>query len=871
MTEWLRGVRRWLRRRSVEKDIADEMRAHVEMEAADRLRSGDSPKEARRRALVAFGGVDRYHEAGRDALGLRMWTDLESDVRYGLRALARTPAYAWVAALTLALGIGGNTAMFSVVDAVALRALAYPEPSALVSVWDNAWHPDANYEAIRDRARSYEALGAYQANVGFNLSGDGEALRVQGARFSAGVFEALGVEPALGRVFTAENEEIGQAGVIVLSDALFRGRFGGDASMIGRPVEVDGTIRTVIGVMPPGFRFPDASARMWAPITPNQANQGAYWGNYYMRLIARLRTGADAGSAAAEVRSIARELRQENPVWTPVETYGQDATVVPLRESIVGDSRPMLLVLLGAVGLVLLVASANVANLALARGAARGRELAVRAAIGAGRGRLFRQLLTESVLLGVLGGALGIVLAIVAVRMLSANLPAGIPRADEIVVNARVLLFTAGITLITALLFGVAPALRGSRASHAEALREGGRGAGGTRANRRFASILVASEIALAVVLITGAALLLQSFWRLRAVDPGFRTSDIFTVQVHPPQARYAEPNAHQNFYRELLERVDALPGVREAALANHVPFDGFAEQIAMWLDGYTTDPNNLTVVNARSITPDYVDVVGISLVQGRGFTDADRLGSAPVALIDEAMAAAYWAGRDPIGGRIRYPWGGDWITVVGVVGNARDESLEGDFSPTFYVPFAQRSAQAVLVIASSSPPGTLLREVRSAVSAIDASVPVSDAQMLSERVSGAVSSPRFTAALLIAFATMALLLGAIGIYGLVAYSVSLRLREFGVRMALGATRRSVTIDVIRSSLLLTIAGIVPGLLLALGLTRLIQGLLFGIAASDPLTFAIVPVILGAVALMACTIPARRAARVAPMTVMRES
>jgi predicted permease len=344
----------------------------------------------------------------------------------------------------------------------------------------------------------------------------------------------------------------------------------------------------------------------------------------------------------------------------------------------------------------------------------------------------------------------------------------------------------------------------------------------------------------------------------------------VFTVQVNPPAAPYVDADRHQSFYQALTAAVAAIPGVRQVAVTNHVPFDGIDQQIAMWLDGYTTDPNDLTPVGSRSITPSYLDAVGLRLVQGRNFTAADRRGSVPVALIDEATAATYWAGRDPVGGRIRYPWGGDWITIVGVVSNAREESLEGDYPPSFYVPFAQRSeARAVLVIASAIPPAPLLRDVQAAVTAIDPGVPVSDARLLEERVNQSISSPRFTATLLLGFASIALLLGAIGIYGLVAYSVSLRLREFGVRMALGASRNTVSLQVIRSSMWLTLAGIVPGLLLALGLTRLIQGLLFGIAPADPVTFTIVPFILGGVALMACWIPARRASRVQPMTVIR--
>jgi putative ABC transport system permease protein len=456
------------------------------------------------------------------------------------------------------------------------------------------------------------------------------------------------------------------------------------------------------------------------------------------------------------------------------------------------------------------------------------------------------------------------------VQALAASLPAGTPRLEEIAVNARVLLFTAVVAVGTGVLFGVAPALRAARTRLVASMQEGVRTAGPSRARRGFTSALAASEIALAVVLVTAAALLLQSFWRLRAVDPGFAAERVLTVRVNLPVARYGDAAGQHAFYEELVARADALPEVARAAVASQVPFDGAEQSIAMWIDGFTTDPNALTMVGSRSVTPAYFDALGVPLLEGRAFTAADRAGAVPVAIVDRSMAEQYWPDGRALGGRIRYPWGGDWITVVGVAADARDESLGDAHVPSFHVPFAQRPfPDAALVLATDRAPGIVLPRVATAVTGIDPSVPVSDARTLEDRLAGSVAGPRFTASLLFGFAAIALILGAIGIYGVISYSVGQRLREFGVRMALGASRLAVVRQVVGHGALVAGAGIGAGLLIAFAATRLLRGLLFGIAPDDARTFLVVPLLLGCVALLACWLPARRAASVAPSVALR--
>jgi putative ABC transport system permease protein len=809
-----------------------------------------------------------------------MHHDLTADVRYAARALRHAPSFTLVAVLTLALGIGANTAIFSVVYGVLLRPLPYAHPESLVSVWDGG-HSLAEFVGVRDRNRTLVATAAYRDRVGIGLSGDAEPVQLAGAQVTADLFRVLGKSPALGRGFTTGEDLPGNGAVVVLSDALWRARFGADPSIIGRTIELDGAAHTVIGVMPPGFWFPRRETQLWVPLSLDAGHAGPFWGSYGHFIVGRLRPGVRRQQSRADVRAIAEQLRVENPVWRPSERYYfQGLDVIPLDRRIVeGGSRRFLLVLLGAVGMVLIIACANVANLLIARGAARERELSLRAALGAGRLRLIRQLMTESVVLAAAGGLVGLGFAFAGVRALLSLLPPDTPRLGDVSVSGGVLAFTDGLALAAGIIFGLTPALRLSRPDLVGSLGEGASRGGSGRQHRRLAAGLVVGEIALAVVLAVGAGLLLKSFARLLAVDPGFRTEHIVTARVSPPKARWSSPgfavqapamaDRQRVFYGQLLERVRAEPAVADVAVTNQAPFEKTNDAIAMWVDGYTTDQNSLEVMNDRRVSPGFFRAMGIPLLEGRGFTAADREDAPLVAVIDAATAAKYWKGSNPIGGRMHYPWPG-WITIVGVVGTAKTNDLTDQPQPTFYVPFAQYPQADMTVVARTTGDAVMaLGTIRAAVHEVAPDVPVSEERTMSQRIADSVARPRFVADLLLAFGGLALLLGAVGTYGLVAYNTQRRTRELAVRMALGARARDVLWAVVREGAILGGGGVLAGLALALALTRFLRSLLFEVSATDPPTFALVACVLGAAALLASYLPARRATRLDPMIAIR--
>ncbi|HEX7049880.1 MAG TPA: ABC transporter permease [Longimicrobiales bacterium] len=792
------------------------------------------------------------------------------DLRYALRSLRKAPGFAGVAVLTLALGIGANTAIFSVVDGVLLRPLPYPEPDRLVSFVEAGSYKGAFLE-YRERAESFEAIAAYTPGQAFSLTGRGEPVRLEGAVVSAGLFSVLGAKPLLGRTFLPGEDEAGREPVVVLSHGLWQQRFGADPGIIGEEVRLDGIARTVVGVMPPGFRFPSASTQLWVPASIRAADPIDLWGMSVGTTIARLRPGVTLEEARTEVRTLEPRMRELFP-WDMPEDYGRNATVVPLRDRIVGDVRPMLLVLLGAVGFVLLIACANVANLLLARATTRRRELAVRVALGAGRRRLMRQLLTESVMLAALGGIVGLFLAFWGVELLVAGLPADTPRLAGIGIDGRVLGFTAALTFATGLVFGVLPALRASRSEPHDALKEGGRTATGART--RLSAALVVTEIALAVVLVTGAGLLIRSFWRLLRVDPGFRVENVVAATVAPPTFRYADGAARRAFYQELLGRLEALPGVTGAGITDRLPFGGRNYGSVFVIEGRpdpATQGGDWPLADiAATISADYLRTMGIRVLRGRGFTPADRADAPGVVLINQALARRYWPDEDPIGRRIRGPGSVPWLTIVGIVDDVAYNRLADTDLPAFYMPLLQHGPEVVsVVVRSTADPATLAANLRAVVASIDEDTPVSDVRAMAQRVSDSLGRPRFTMLLLTAFAAAALILGAVGIYGVIAYAVSQRIHEIGIRMALGARAGDVLGMVVRQGAALAMIGIAVGLLAAFATTRLLAGLLYGVGATDAATFLAVPLLLGAVALAASWIPARRAARVDPVVALR--
>ena len=871
-----------IRGKSVEADMDAEMKFHLEMEAAENQRGGLPPDEAKRRARHAFGGVERFREEGRDARGVGPARDLTGDVKFGLRILRRSPVFTAVAVGTLALGIGANSAIFSVVNAVLLQPLPFPDTRSLVSVWDGG-HSLAEFTFIRDRSRTLESVATYFPNYGISLSGADEPMRLTSAQVSAGFFDVLRVSPMKGRFFAKGEDGPGAGPVVVISHALWRDRFGSDPDIIGRPIEIDGSSRQVIGVTPPGFNFPSSETRLWVPLlidvtgarctstSPPRCLESAVgysWGGYGHQIVGRLKEGITTEQARSDVYRIGEELQKENPIWRPVmPEYLENVKVSDLRNRLVKDSQRLLFVLLGAVGLVLAMACANVANLLVVRGAARTREMSIRAAIGAGPGRLSRQLFLEHLLLAGLGGAAGLLLALIAMPVLVSLLPATTPRLDEVRLDGWVVAFTLVATGMTALLSGIAPARRLARTSGLQAIGSARSGVGAP--HRRLAGVLVSAQIAIGVMLAIGAGLLVRSLARIMDVDPGFSAGQVATAQVNPPRARYAEPDRVRDLVRQTVERLSAAPGVSAAAVTTQLPFDQTNHGMAMWIDGFTTDPNKLEYFELRKVTPDFFKAMGIPLRTGRFFNDGDRNAGAPVAIVSETAAKRYWSGRQVVGGQIRFPWPG-WMSVVGVVADIRNNDLKEAEVPAVYVPFDQNpEIPFAVTVRAAGDPAASIALIRSVMLELASDTPLSRERTMTALVEDSVLGARAAALLLLGFGGLALLLGSIGTYGLVAYGVEARQREFAVRMAVGARAASVMRLVLRDGARLAVIGVVIGVGGAFALTGLMRGLLFEVAPTDPVTFTAAPLLLAVTAMIACAIPAWRATRVDPNSTLR--
>jgi predicted permease len=871
---WRRYLRFW--GPDVAADVDDELHFHIEMLATQFEARGLSRDEAQRAAISRFGDLARVgrslrahdYQQIRNRHRKELMGDLAQDVRIALRGFRRAPGFAAVAILTLALGIGANTAIFSVVDAVLLRPLPYRDPQELVSVWGST---QGEVLRIGELSHSYRDIGAHRPES-ISLSGDGEPERIDGASATAGLFTTLGVAPAFGRTFTAGENEDGANRVVVLSDALWRRRYSADSSVVGRAVNVNGFPHIVIGVMPGGFHFPERTTEAWIPTVWARTNSGQMWGWGGNRITARLAPGVSVAAAQEELRRIAPTLRKDNPVWDPGEEYGKLATVIALQDMTVGAVRPTLLLLLGVVGAVLLIACANVANLLLVRGAVREKELAIRNALGGGRGRLVRQLLTESVVLSTIGALAGFLVAWGGLRVLVAMLPSDMPRVAEIGIDERVLAFTAGLAVITGLGFGLVPAMRSVGSSVLASLNASGRSASRSLRHQRLSNGLVVSEIALSVVLVASAGLLVRSFVELNRIDPGFTSARLVVARVSAPEDGYADPDRRRALFARLLDRAASYPGVESVAAVNPLPLRDPLNGLAIRVEGQFEDMRR-TLPSAdhyQMITPDYPRAMGIPLVDGRAFTDADRPGTPDVVLVSESLARKFWPAGDAVGKRIGYPWPSPWLTVVGVVKDVKADSLTSSRTMTVYRPFAQAPITTMTVVARTSAQPALIADLlRATVAELDPNVPVSDVAAMEYVVASSMARPRFAMGLLSAFAAVALLLGAVGIYGVIAYAVSQRTREIGVRMALGATAGDTMWMVIRRGAMLAATGVALGTVGALVATRLFAGLLYGVSATDPATFATVALISGSVAILACYIPARRATRVDPAVALR--
>jgi putative ABC transport system permease protein len=865
-----------------EAEIVEELEQHLEDRYAELRARGGTDEQAARAVLEELSDnelfarelrrVERPVVAEPVVFGTRrvnMIADLGQDLRYGIRTIFRQRGFAVIAVLTLGLGIGPITAIFTLAHAVLLKPLPFKEPERLVRVWKNAGNSASVPDFVdwRDQNQVCEQMGTFSIYAVFNLLGEGEPEAIQGSVVSAGTLATLGVEPLLGRVFLPGEDKPGASPVMVLSHTLWQQRFGGDPNIIGRTLNFNAQLYTVVGVMPKGFEFPiDVSGtRLWATDVFDPNNPGTPRGNNFLNVVARLKPGVSLEQARTNLQTI---LEPQYPNQLPV-------SVVPLHEQLVGDTRTPLLVLLGAIAFVLLIACANVANLLLVRSAARQKEVAVRIALGASQFRLFRQLLTESLLLAALGGALGLLLAFFSLDLLVGFSPVRIPRIEEVSIDGRVLGFLSVIVLLTGLVFGTLSAFRLSERDLREALKEGTGRATGGRSRQRLRSALVVTEIALSLVLLVGMGLMLRSFLKLRAVDPGFRSDGVLCINVLLPQSRYPERSQRADFIRQTTERMEVLPQVRSVSSAAFNTWTMGASSRRFAIEGLPLpEPGKENFANYVSASPEYFRTLNIPLVAGRAFTLRDDLQAPGVAIVNETLAHRFFAGEGAVGKRIRFYNSRDpqppWLEIVGVVGDVKQISLDSDVRPEIYVPHAQGAHPALtFFVRTDGDPLSLTGATKSAIQAVDKDQPVAWLTTLDQALTGSVSSRRGLMFLLGVFSVIAVTLAAVGIYGVISHSVSQRTHEIGIRMALGAQPSDVLKLVVRQGLVLVVIGVGAGLAGALALTRVMSSLLFGVNATDAATFVSVSLILTAIALLACYVPARRATRVDPMVALR--
>jgi putative ABC transport system permease protein len=887
MTLWSR-FRSWMqaimRRSHVENEMDAELRFHIEACAEDLVRSGVARAEAMRQARLEFGGLERAKEECREARGVNLVETLVQDMRYGARMLRKSPGFTAVAVLTLALGIGANTAIFSVINATLLKPLPYPSADRLVLVWQMYGpNPDdinivsaPNMHDVEKENDVFESMAFFDsAGKGYNLAEGKDAERVSGVRVSSKFFDVLGTKPLVGRSFLPEEEARGKDHEVVLSYGLWERRFAGDAALVGKSIRIDGESYTVVGVMPRAFEFQfwSKARELWVPVGYTEGDQER--GSNSFVAIARLKPGVTLAQAKTEMDTIGRRLSNEYPQEDP----GMSVTVTSLGTFEMEDLKATLLALLAAVGFVLLIACVNVANLLLARCAGRQKELAIRGALGATRRRLVQQLITESVLLGFLGGAAGLIVAYASLNVVKPFLPAGMEflpfrQVGAIAMDGRVFLFALTLSCLTGLLFGIMPALGTQRDRMSAPLKEGG-GRGLTSAGgNRLRHALVAAEVALALVVLAGAGLMIDSMARLLGIDPGFNPKNVLIMDVSTAQKElYNGPPADAHFCEELAEHIGAIPGVVSVSSVSHLPFRGRAGR-GFAIEGEPDPgPENRASANYGVACPNFFRTMGIVIMEGREFTDQDTTSAPGVIVINQTMARRYWPKQDAIGKRIKIgPLDSDapWLTVAGVVGDFRHDGLDQKPRPYFYRPYTQAGWPTMTIaVRTASSPVAFENPVKQALARASADYPASDVQTMEQIVRDSLGSRPFAMLLLGTFASLALLLSAVGIAGVAGYSVVQRTQEIGIRMALGAQPRDVLNLVLGRSMLWTFGGLAAGMVGAIGLTRLLSGLLYGVRPTDPVILGGTAVLLAIVALAACYIPARRAMRVDPMVALR--
>jgi putative ABC transport system permease protein len=884
------------RRERMMEDLEQDIRDHIAMETQDNIERGMSPEEARYAALRKFGNVTRVKEDAREVWSVVWLEQLRQDIGYALRVLRRSPGFTAVAILTLALGIGANVAAFTVVHAVLVNPLPFPHPEQLVRVYDDlrgSGSRDVGLSApelwdLRDKSDVFQDISAL-ASADVNLTGGDHPERIEMLGTSASYFTMLSAQPQLGRVYTKAEEQPGFIEGAVLSDGFWRRGFGADPKAIGRKIRLDSDLYTIIGVMPPAFRHPGRSLAgevdVWlsagfnAPPFPAPAQRAQ---RIVPGAMGRLKPGLTIAQAQARLDAFSAQLSRQYPTEYPAAA-GWALRLVPVQEDLVGNMRTELLVLFGAVAFVLLIGCVNLANLLLARSAGRQREIAVRLALGADKGRLIRQLLAESLLLSFLSGGVALTTVVLLKTWLLKLAPAVLPRINEIGVSSGVLLFAFVVSILTGLIFGLVPALQTVRPSQAANLREGSRGSGSSKRQTKVTRVLVAAEIAISLVLLIGAGLLLRSFWHLLEVRPGFEPHQLVSAKIwlpfpnDPAEDAYFATEKRAAFYQEVLRRVSGLPGVERAAAgsANSIPMNSSRNQRAFVIDGYAAESQRLPVAEVAGVSSGYFEVLKTPVKKGRVFTEADNSTGQQVAVINEAAARQYWHDEDPIGQRIQFVARGlrstvTAPTIVGVVGDIKADGFDAASAPCVYLSELQAPPYgSVVYLRTSGDPGALGEAIRREVQAVDPSIPVFGVRTLDDVVAKHLAARRFALELLGVFAAVAFLLAAIGIYGVMAYTFGRRIGEIGLRMALGAQRSDILRLVLGEGALIVVGGVLAGLAGSLMLTRFLGTMLFDTRPTDPMTFGVLTVLLGIVALLACLLPAQRASRVDPLVALR--
>ena len=890
LSDLLFRARALLHRGAVDADLDEELRAHLEAQTRKHEQAGLTRDEARRRAHLEFGGLEQIREDCRDARGVSLVDTVAHDLRYAARVLRKDPSFTAIAVLTLALGIGASTTVFSVVNAILLRPLPYPNVERIVFPWrvpppssdvgfDEIPWGRVDFLTFAGESQAFEHLGAF-LGAAFNLTGAGEPVRFDGARVSAGFFPALGIAPQLGRVFRADEDQPGHELETVISDRLWRDRFGSDPAVVGRTMNLNGAVYTIVGVMPAAFTFPQSvgmpgsfvlpkHTALWVPLALSRGPR-VRGEPSELAVIGRLTPASSADRAQAELDAFARRMEREFPQgkgWF-------NARVRSLTRQLAGDTRRPLLLLFGAVAVVLLIACSNIANLLLTRSIARTREFTVRAALGAAPGRLIRQLITESVLLAVIGGLAGVAVAWSGVAFVKAFGPSNIPRLTEVRIDPSVLLFAMAVSLVTGVLFGLAPAWSAAREQLVPSLNDGGHRAGQSARGTRLRNTLLVAEVALALVLIIASGLLVRTFTHLLAADGGFNPDRALTFELTLPPSSYGDGDRIVNLYRAVLQQLQALPGVASAGIGETVPMGGAGESTGLRIPGRPVNGDLAPpFANYTILSPGYLAAVGTPVLQGRDFLATDTADSMPVAIVNAAMARKYWPGQDAIGKQVGLPIRSFNMTVVGIVADVKHLSLREEPGPEIYVPFTQKPWPSMLTmhvaVRTQADPASMTGAIRAAIRAVDPGLPIAGVATLETIVDEAMAQPRFSMLLVGGFGALALLLACVGLYGAVAYSVTSRSQEIGIRLALGAPRRRVFALVLGQGVRITGLGIAIGVALALVLLKAMAGFLYGVEATDPATFVALSALLLGVALLACYVPARRATRVDPLTAMR--